>query len=74
MAIPSLTPYAATRDLLSLQDCSRLLKRTGHPASVSTLRRWIDEDGVIRERHGRKIYVSFSDILVVHRDRVLARD
>ena len=74
MAIPTLNPYAATSDMMSLQECRDLLRQTGHPKSITTLRRWIDEHGVIRERHGRKVYVSFSDILEVHRDEVLARD
>ncbi|WP_093803936.1 hypothetical protein [Streptomyces sp. Wb2n-11] len=76
MAIPSLTPYVAPDDMISLEDCSDLLRQTGHSRSLTTLRRWIAEhpDMCSERRRGGKIYVSFSDILVVHRDEVRRRD
>ncbi|WP_030186556.1 hypothetical protein [Streptomyces capuensis] len=74
MAIEPLFQYpAATSDMTSLQACSDLLRPTGHPASVSTLRRWIRAHGLRTERFDRTDYVSYSDILEVHRDEVLKR-
>ena len=74
MAIEPLLHYpAATSDLMPLQACSDLLAPTGHPASVSTLRRWIKAHGLHVERFDRTDYVSYSDVLEAHRDEVHKR-
>lgn len=72
--LASVTPHPVASDLTSLQACSDLLKQSGHPASVTTLRRWIEEHRIDTVRRGRADYVSFSDILEVHRDEVAKRD
>ncbi|WP_228994342.1 hypothetical protein [Streptomyces sp. DH8] len=79
MAIESFIPHPAPNDLMPLQAISDLLGRTGHPASVSTIRRWIAAEDLptVRRRSAggwRRDYVSYSDVLPVHRDWVLARD
>ncbi|MFC8339336.1 hypothetical protein ACFUJX_20310 [Streptomyces rubiginosohelvolus] len=80
MAIEHLipAPAPAPNDLMPLQDIAELLGQTGHPASVSTIRRWIaDEDlPTVRRRTAggrRKDYASMSDILLAHRDWVYAK-
>lgn len=78
MAIETLfttSPYRShTSDMRPLQEISDLLKETGHPASVSTLRRWIVKHGLRTLRRGRADCASFTAILQVHRDEVAARD
>ncbi|MFE9461634.1 hypothetical protein ACIG0A_32985 [Streptomyces californicus] len=78
MAIEHLIPAPAPNDLMPLQDIAELLGQTGHPASVSTIRRWIAAEDLptVRRRSAggwRRDYVSYSDILMAHRDWVLAR-
>ncbi|MFD4795931.1 MerR family transcriptional regulator [Streptomyces anulatus] len=78
MAIEHLVPHPAPNDYLPLQEISDLLGQTGHPASVSTIRRWIaaeDLPTVRRRSPGgwRRDYVSYSDILMAHRDWVCAK-
>lgn len=79
MAIPTVAPYTAARDMMSLAEISQQLKVTGHPASVSTIRRWIERDGLHTERRRcpqgwRKDYVSYSDILMAHQEAVANRN
>lgn len=71
MAITHLVP--ADSDLVTLQEGSELLYDTGHPASVSTIKRWIRRYGLTTERIGRADHVSFTDLLEVHRDEIARR-
>ncbi|MDX5526125.1 hypothetical protein PV677_36255 [Streptomyces sp. DE06-01C] len=86
MAIEHLipAPAPAPNDLMPLSAVIDLLRKTGHPASESTIRRWIDQaeargEPMYTERRrfvtgGRRAYVSYSDILMAHRDWVRAKD
>lgn len=69
MATATLTPD----DMVSLAEASALLRETGHPASVTTLTRWLRDAGTPLVRRGRAHQVSFSDVLVVHAARVAER-
>lgn len=78
MAIEHLVPAPAPNDLMPLQAICDLLAQTGHPASVSTIRRWITTESLptVRRRSTggwRRDYVSYSDILMAHRDWVRAK-
>lgn len=84
MAIEHLIPAPAPNDLMPLTDVYNLLRRTGHPASESTIRRWIERaeargEAMHTERRrflGYRryyVYVSYSDILMAHRDWVQAK-
>ncbi|MFJ1782469.1 hypothetical protein ACIOKA_37820 [Streptomyces anulatus] len=84
MAIEHLIPAPMPNDLVSLPAVFDLLRKTGHPASESTIRRWIDQaeargEAMYTERRrfvGRRryyVYVSYSDILMAHRDWVQAK-
>ncbi|MGW5529469.1 hypothetical protein [Streptomyces xanthochromogenes] len=73
MSIDTLVPQVSASDLLSLQEISELLRPTGYPASVTTLRRWISRHDIPTERRGRAYCASFSDILMVHKQEVLAK-
>jgi hypothetical protein len=64
----------AASDFLTIEEISHLLRQTGHPASASTLRRWIKRNGVYTERRGRADYASFSDVLLVHKKMITKRD
>ncbi|MEU1327165.1 hypothetical protein [Streptomyces microflavus] len=84
MAIESIVPHPVPNDLMPLQTISDRLRCTGHPASVSTIRRWMEEAEARNEamytvrrrsaRGWRRDYVSFSDILLVHRDWVANKE
>ncbi|MEU1078223.1 MULTISPECIES: hypothetical protein [unclassified Streptomyces] len=69
MSIEPLAP-AVPSDLTSLKDCAELLKPTGHPVHLTTLRRWLRRHGVKTVKFNGQVYVSFSDVLEVHRDEV----
>lgn len=71
MALTSYTPKA---DMVTVRECSALFRETGHPASETTLNRWIAKYDIPTERDGRTRLVSFSDMLPVHRDEVAKRD
>ena len=58
----------ADADLVTLKEASALLRGTPHPASVTTIRRWIDRYGLRVTCAGKAGRVSFSDILEAQRD------
>lgn len=70
MAISTVNPYACTGDLMTVKECLALLKETGHPASSATVTRWGRRRDVYAERHGGTLYVSWSDILTLHKEFV----
>lgn len=75
MAIATLAPHSVPTDLMPLQEIHDLLRETGHPVSVSTLRRWAAAGDFHTERRRsrqgwRRDYVSFSDMLMAHREWV----
>lgn len=78
MAIENLVTTSSypshTSDMTPLQEISDLLKETGHPASVTTLRRWIAKYGLHTMRRGRADCASWTAILQVHRDEIALRD
>ena len=69
MAAPLLSPYVA-RDEISLGDAVELFRETGHSIDKTTLTRQCRARGVRLVMHGRTLYGSWSDFLVVHRDWV----
>ncbi|WP_086560976.1 hypothetical protein [Streptomyces africanus] len=73
MAAPLLSPYVAA-DETSLGDAVELLRLTGHSIDKTTLARQCRARGVRLVKHGRTLYASWSDLLVVHRDWVDARE
>jgi hypothetical protein len=60
-------------DPVTYEEASALLARTGHPAPVSTLRRWVREDRLDTIRLGRAVHVSWTDILDAHGRRTAAK-
>lgn len=74
MATPQAHPLPARiPDPVTYQEASALLKPTGHPAPEGTLRRWVRAEGLDTMRVGKRIYVSWSAILRVHRDRTAVK-
>jgi hypothetical protein len=74
VAIQTVVPYSVASDMMTLEEVSDQLKLTGHPASVSTIRRWIERGDLYTERHRRRDYVSYSDILMTHKEAVARRN
>ncbi|MFD9721048.1 hypothetical protein [Streptomyces sp. NPDC059076] len=52
---------------------SELLAQSGHQASRSTLHRWIRDNDLRTVRQDGVLYVSFSDVLQVHRRMIERR-
>ena len=74
MAIEPLVPYSQPSDLMPLREIYDLLKRTGHVASLRDIKNWIRKDELDTIRYRGNVHVSYSDILLAHRDAVLAGD
>ena len=74
MAVAHYSPLPTEiEDPVTYEEASALLARTGHKAPVSTLRRWVREDGLGTVQAGRKVYVSWSDVLDSHARRTAAK-
>lgn len=70
MAAVHYTPAPAEiEDPVTYKEASALLARTGHPYHAGSIARW----DLPKERVGKTDYVSWSDVLEEHRDRVAAR-
>lgn len=59
-----------TRDLVTFKEAVELFAETGYPVSETTLKRWAREAKLAKYREGTTGLVSFSDLLMVHRDRM----
>jgi len=70
VAIATAYPYVPVGDQMTIEECLSLLKDTKRPVAKSTLRRWIKKSGTATECHGGRVYVSFSDVLVIHAEAV----
>ncbi|MFK8851300.1 hypothetical protein [Streptomyces sp. Ac-502] len=75
MALTTLTPEIRSipDDLVSLEEALALLRITPFPTSLTTLRRWIAKYGIATYPRGRHHEVSYSDVLVAHRDENAGR-
>lgn len=73
MAAAYPSPVPEIEDPVTYEEASALLARTGHPAPVSTLRRWVKDDALDTRRRGRTVEVSWSDILDAHGRRTAAK-
>lgn len=60
-------------DPVTYQVASTWFAQAGHKASVETIRRWVREEGLETVRVRRTDYVSWSDLLEVHRDRTAVK-
>ncbi|MGW1814191.1 hypothetical protein ACWCQM_11595 [Streptomyces sp. NPDC002125] len=74
MAIEPLVPYSPPSDLMPLREIHDLLQRTGHAASLRDIKNWIRKDELDTVRYRGVPHVSWSDILLAHREAVLAGD
>lgn len=70
MAIQTITPYPVASDMTELEEIREQLKDTGYPVSLDTIKAWIQDQDLYTERYRRKTYVSYSDILLAHREAV----
>ena len=75
MAVTYPSPHpTAIEDPVTYEEASALFDRTGHPAPVNTLRRWVKQDQLATEhRRGQPVHVSWSALLEAHRRRIGAR-
>lgn len=67
-------PYPVASDMMTLQDIREQLAQTGQPVTLDDLQAWIEADGLYTERYRRRTYVSYSDILMAHREYVLGKN
>ncbi len=72
MAIEHFVPYSPPSDLMPLHEIYSLLAQTGHTAPKRTIQRWIRDEQLNTVKRRGWIHVSYSDILLAHRDAVLA--
>lgn len=66
-------PYPVANDMMTLEDVRGQLVETGYPVTLDDISGWIEADGLYIERYRRKVYVSYSDILMAHGDHVARR-
>lgn len=72
MAVAHLIP--ATDELVSLKEAVALLHDTPLRPSESTIRRWVERYDIETTRlRGGVVHMSFSDLLVAHRDEIAKR-
>jgi hypothetical protein len=73
-SVPVIVPYTVASDLMLIDEIVELLRQTGHPASKTAINRWIARDGLPVEMRRCKdrmmAWVSFSDILLAHKDAI----
>jgi len=74
MAVTCPHPHpTAIEDPVTYKEAAALFDRTGHPAPVNTLRRWVEEDGIATERRGRAVCVSWTALIEAHLRRTGAK-
>lgn len=61
------------KDPVTIRESLALFRRTGHPVKESNLRRWAKLDGLTSVRAEGTTWYSWSELLVLHRERVLKR-
>jgi hypothetical protein len=70
VAISTIQPYPLDRDLVTYKEARRLFAQTPYPVSETTLRRWVKELELEAVKFAGVVYVSYSDLLVAHREWV----
>jgi hypothetical protein len=68
VATPTLAPQPIPDDLFPLTDLVELLRPTPHPATRSTIERWIADYGIQGYRLGGKKRYSFTAVMKAQRD------
>ena len=71
MAIQTIVPYSVASDMLTLEEIRDQLKDTGYPVTTDDIKRWIQEQDLYTEKYRRKVYVSYSEILMAHKELVV---
>ena len=66
MAISTIQPYPRDLDLVTYKEARRLFAETEYPVSETTLRRWVKDLELDASKLLGVVYVSYSDLLVVH--------
>jgi hypothetical protein len=59
-------------DLVTLKEARDFIAESGHPSSMTTMKRWIVRDEIRMVRLDRTDYVSMTDILIAHRNAFTA--
>lgn len=72
IAAPAPSPSADRfSDAVTVREALALFRRTGYPVKESSLRRWARQDGLESDHAGGTTWYSWSDLLVLHRERVV---
>lgn len=77
MAVTSYSPLSlpcSIPDGVTFQEAEGKFAETGHRVPKNTLIRWAREKGYVTERVGRTDYVSYTDLLEVHAEKIRARN
>ena len=74
MAIQPLMPYPVPADMMQIEDVRDQLNQTGHPVPLSRIREWIAEQDLYVEKFRRRVFVSYSDILMAHQEYVTSKN
>ncbi|KFG02564.1 hypothetical protein IQ62_01260 [Streptomyces scabiei] len=67
-------PTPADSDWVTPKEAVELFRGTPYPVSVSTIKRWVREYRLDTRMIGSAKAASYSDLLEIHRDRIVDRD
>ncbi|MFW3477402.1 hypothetical protein [Streptomyces microflavus] len=68
MAVQTINPYPVASDMMQVDEIREQLSDTGYPVTVDLIKRWIRDQGLYTEKYRGRTYVSYSDILMAHKD------
>ncbi|MEU5660035.1 hypothetical protein ABZ802_31120 [Streptomyces sp. NPDC047737] len=74
MAIQPLMPYPVPADMMLIEEIRDQLNQTPYPVPLSRIREWIEEQDLYVERFRRRVFVSYSDILMAHQEYVSGKN
>lgn len=73
MAVTVINPYPVANDMMEIDDIVDQLQATGHPVTSKLVKAWIKAEDLYTERYRGDVYVSFSDILMAHKEWVAGK-
>lgn len=63
-------PYPVPADMMQIEEIRDQLNQTPHPVPLARIREWIAEQDLYVEKFRRRVFVSYSDILMAHQEYV----
>jgi len=74
VAVQTLMPYPVPADMMQIEDVRDQLNQTPFPVSLDRIREWIVDQDLYTERSRRRVFVSYSDILMAHQEYVSSQN